>query len=157
MPVEATPLCKRAGVGGELGEGGGSERGEGCSRRASDPEILRGFSARRWKMCNTFHRQGFLTPQSLLCWFFFFFAREAEQFVRRHLTDESGGGALSNPEAELPLLPLPQLSFRAGGDEHGVLVDQRLVKNLESKREKVCTNVKIVEFCLVFFVIVVFT
>lgn len=85
----------------------------------------------------------------MLC--FFFFAREAEQFVRRHLTDESGGGALSNPEAELPLLPLPQLSFRAGGDEHGVLVDQRLVKNLESKRAKVCTNEKIVEFCLVFF------
>lgn len=79
--------------------------------------------------------------------------------MRRHLTDESGGGALSNPEAELPLLPLPQLSFRAGGDEHGVLVDQRLVKNLESKRAKVCTNVKIVEFCFFFFffLIVVFT
>lgn len=129
--------------------GGGSQRGEGCSRRASDPEILRGFSARRWKMCNTFNRQGFLTPTACCV---FFFAREAEQFVCRHLTDESGGGALSNPEAELPLLPLPQLSFRAGGDEHGVLVDQRLMKNLESKRAEVCTNAKIVEFCLFIFI-----
>lgn len=51
-----------------------------------------------------------------------------------HLTDESGGGALSNPEAELPLLPLPQLSFRAGGDEDRILVYQGLVKNLETRR-----------------------
>lgn len=50
-----------------------------------------------------------------------------------HLTDESGGGALSNPEAELPLLPLPQLSFRAGGDEDRILVYQGLVKNLETR------------------------
>lgn len=49
-----------------------------------------------------------------------------------HLTDESGRGALSNPEAELPLLPLPQLSFRAGGDEDRILVYQGLVKNLET-------------------------
>lgn len=47
------------------------------------------------------------------------------------LTDEAGGGALSHPQAELPLLPLPQLSLRAGGDEDGILVNQGLVKNLE--------------------------
>lgn len=51
--------------------------------------------------------------------------------VCRYLTDESSGGALSNPEAELPLLPLPQLSFRTGGDEHWILIYQGLVKNLE--------------------------
>ena len=54
-----------------------------------------------------------------------------------YLTDESGGGTLSNPEAELPLLPLPQLSFRTGGDEHRILVYQRLMKYLETHRGNV--------------------
>lgn len=51
-----------------------------------------------------------------------------------HLRDESSGGALSNPEGELPLLPLSQLSFSAGGDEDGILVYQRLMKNLKTHR-----------------------
>lgn len=51
--------------------------------------------------------------------------------MRCYLTDESSGSALSNPEAELPLLPLPQLSFRTGGDEHWILVYQGLMKNLD--------------------------
>lgn len=54
--------------------------------------------------------------------------------VCHHLTDESGGGALSNPEAELPLLPLPQFSLSTGGDEHRVLVYQRLMKDLKAHR-----------------------
>lgn len=62
-----------------------------------------------------------------------------ECILCRHLTDESGGGALSNPEAELPLLPLPQLSFRTGGDEHWVLVYQGLMKNLETHRRRMYT------------------
>lgn len=60
--------------------------------------------------------------------------KQTQIIVCCHLTDESSGGALSNPEAELPLLPLPQLSFCAGGDEHGVLVYQGLVKNLQSHK-----------------------
>lgn len=53
---------------------------------------------------------------------------------RLYLTDESGGGALPDPETELPLLPLPQISFCAGGDKHRVLVYQWLMKNLEVHR-----------------------
>lgn len=60
--------------------------------------------------------------------------KQTQTIVCCHLTDESSGGALSDPEAELPLLPLPQLSFCAGGDEHGVLVYQGLVKNLQSHK-----------------------
>lgn len=41
-----------------------------------------------------------------------------------HLDDEASGRALPDPEAELPLLPLPQLALRARGDEHRVLVYQ---------------------------------
>lgn len=48
-----------------------------------------------------------------------------------NLTDEAGGCALANPQAEFPLLPLPQLSLSAGGDEDRILVNQGLMKNLE--------------------------
>lgn len=48
-----------------------------------------------------------------------------------NLTDEAGGCALSDPQAEFPLLPLPQLSLSAGGDEDGILINQGLMKNLE--------------------------
>lgn len=48
-----------------------------------------------------------------------------------NLTDEAGGCALSDPQAEFPLLPLPQLSLSACGDEDGILINQRLMKNLE--------------------------
>lgn len=51
--------------------------------------------------------------------------------VCRYLTDKTGGGALSDPEAELPLLSLPQLSFCTSGDEHWVLIYQGLMKNLK--------------------------
>lgn len=50
-----------------------------------------------------------------------------------YLADESCGGALSHPQAELPLLPLPQLSLHAGGDEDRILVYKWLMKNLENK------------------------
>lgn len=49
------------------------------------------------------------------------------------LADEAGGGALAHPQAELPLLPLPQLPLGAGGDEDGVLVDQGLVEDLRGR------------------------
>lgn len=55
-----------------------------------------------------------------------------------YLTDEPSGGALSNPEAELPLLPLPHLSFCTGGDEHWILVYQGLMKNLETQAMLLC-------------------
>lgn len=73
IPVKALMLCKRAGVGGGMGRR--SQRGEGCSRRASDPEILRGFSSRRWKMCDTFQQPRFFfnLPSCLRCLFFFSF------------------------------------------------------------------------------------
>ena len=52
-----------------------------------------------------------------------------------HLADEAGGRALAYPQAELSLLPLAELPLSAGGDEDGILIDQRLVEHL-GKREK---------------------
>lgn len=59
--------------------------------------------------------------------FFPLFLSPPEGLGSSNLTDEAGGRALSDPQAELPLLPLPQLSLSAGGDEDGILVNQGLV------------------------------
>lgn len=57
-----------------------------------------------------------------------------------YLTDESGGGALSHPQTELPLLPLPQIPFCTGGDKHRVLVYQRLMENLKNTQTNMWFN-----------------
>jgi len=47
-----------------------------------------------------------------------------------HLTDETGGAALTHPQAELPLLPLAQLSLCTCSNEHRILINQRLMEDL---------------------------
>lgn len=111
-------------------------------RPGSDPELVV-KNATLWvlgcflsafldKICNTFCQEGVI--RICITVVLYWIAACEVSSACCHLTDESGGGALSNPEAELPLLPLPQLSFRAGGDEDRILVYQGLVKNLETHR-----------------------